>query len=109
MNPKETILRKGKDTKTEDSSMGDTVEKQSDTLSEFSKRIDSAKMAGERWVETSPEIIRYFNPRGLGGAKYFTYSGILVCEFGKIEEAENQMDNETGRALFSRPRTSGAV
>lgn len=40
-------------------------------------------MNGDEWVETSPEIVTYFNKKGMNGSDYFIYKGIKVCEYGK--------------------------
>ena len=48
-------------------------------------KIMTAKGLGQEWIETSPEIIKTVMPRGLGGARYFIYQGIKVCEYGQTE------------------------
>lgn len=61
-------------------------------VSDFIGRIEEAKQTGEEWIETSPEIIQFYNRRGLNGGKYFIFQGIKVCEHGmkdKIVEEEN--------------------
>ena len=61
-------------------------------LSDFQRKIDNAKMTGSKYVETTDEIISYYNPTGLQGAKYFNYQGIFVCSYGKIEEIEKELE-----------------
>lgn len=41
---------------------------------------------GDGWIETTPEIIKYYNRSGLGPANYFLFEGIKVCEYGKKAE-----------------------
>jgi hypothetical protein len=53
-------------------------------------KIATAKAIGQEWVETTPEIIATLQPKGLGGAKYFIYNGVKVCEMGKIDEIETE-------------------
>lgn len=65
-----------------------------ETYSQFKDKIDLATIRNEEWVETSPEIIQYFNPHGLNGSNYFVYKGIKVCEFGKSEEIQDKMDQD---------------
>ena len=48
-------------------------------------KIAFAKNNGDEWIETTPEIIKHYNREGLGGAEYFIYSGVKVCEKGKLE------------------------
>jgi hypothetical protein len=61
-----------------------------ETMHEFMSKIATAKAVGDEWVETTPEIIKTIQPRGLGGAKFFCYQGVKVCEIGKIEEIEHE-------------------
>lgn len=48
--------------------------------------LELATTKEEQWVETTPEVIAKLNRNGLGGAKYFIYKGVKVCEYGKVEE-----------------------
>lgn len=61
-------------------------------LSEFLAKVAAAKAEGTEWVETSPEVIAHFNPRGLGGAKHFCFQGVLVCAHGQSEAIQKDMD-----------------
>lgn len=67
-----------------------------ETLSQFKAKLDYAKMEGDEWVETTPEIINYFNRNGLGDAGYYIHEGIKVCLIGTrdkiIEKESQQMD-----------------
>lgn len=58
-----------------------------------------AQGAGDGWVETTPEIIQYINPRGLGGVLYFTYRGLFVCKYGDKAESIKQIREPIGRKL----------
>ena len=62
-----------------------------ETLSDFKLKVHQAKMEGNDWVETSPEIIKYYNPKGMNGVKYFWFDGVKVCELGKSEEIEQEI------------------
>lgn len=55
-------------------------------------KISHAKAQGDDWVETSPEVIAHYNPRGLGGARHFCFQGVLVCEHGQSEAIQKDMD-----------------
>lgn len=67
--------------------MADTYQ---ETMHTFMSKIATAKAMGDEWVETTPEIMKTIMPRGLGGARFFCYQGVKVCEFGKIEEIEEE-------------------
>lgn len=69
-------------------------------LNEFLSDISMAKLNGEEWVETTPEVIASFNRQGLKGAKFFIYQGIKVCEHGKTQEIIAQMDKPLTTMLF---------
>lgn len=56
-------------------------------------------MMGEEWVETSPEIIQYFNRNGLNGAKFFIYEGIKVAPFGESEAIEGSNHEQLGQRI----------
>lgn len=68
-------------------------------LSSFLGRVAVAKSLGDEWVETTAEVIRHFNPRGLGinpltrkENRYFLYDGVKVCEAGQIDEIEEEIN-----------------
>ena len=68
-----------------------------DSMSIFQEKIAIAQANGDRWVETTPEIIRTIRPRGLGEhnglpVEHFCYHGILVCEKGKSQAIEAKMN-----------------
>lgn len=75
-----------------------------ETINTFRDKISIAKLEGEEWVETTPEIIRYFNRSGLGKvhgkeAKYFVYDGIKVCENGKKDEIIKEEAVQRGQLM----------
>ena len=76
----------------------DTIE----TVRTFQDKIAVAQSAGEEWVETTPEIIAHYNRKGLGGAKFFVFQGIKVCETGKREAIEKEMDEPLSARLHGR-------
>jgi hypothetical protein len=58
---------------------------------EFKGNIELAAV-GEI-VETTPDVIAHFNPKGLGqGNLWFNYAGRIVCETGKTGEVERILD-----------------
>lgn len=69
-----------------------SVDDNREMLSDFDRKVDTATIIGKEWVETSPEIIGYFNPRGLGGADYFHYKKVKVCEYGKSEAIQEKIE-----------------
>lgn len=67
------------------------------TLNDFEADISHALMNDDVWVETTPEIMAYFNRNGMGGARHFIYKGIKVClpgDAGKIEAEESKTAEE---------------
>lgn len=71
-----------------------------ETLATFEARISEAQMAGDEWIETTDEILKFFNRKGMNGAKYFVYKGIKVCLKGEREEIEKECDEPLSRKLF---------
>lgn len=69
------------------------VDDTKETISGFLAKIDTAKMEGHDWVETSEDVIKYYNrgPKGLNGAEFFIYQGIKVCLPGQSERIEANM------------------
>jgi len=63
-------------------------------------QIAQAKINGDEWVETTAEIIHHYNRKGLNGAKFFIYDGIKVCERGKMDEIQKDMDMQMGHKVF---------
>ncbi len=70
-------------------------------VSEFMDSIAIAKTNGDEWVETSPEIIRHYNRKGMGinpltgkQNEFFLFDGIKVCPIGRIHAIEEEMDKQ---------------
>lgn len=63
-------------------------------VSDFKDAIEMAKMSGDEWVETTEEVINYFNKGGLKGAPYFIYNGVKVCRNGDLEKVEDYMNRD---------------
>lgn len=66
-------------------------------MSQFLEKIAQAKALGNDWVETTPQIIKLLQPRGLGTVhgrpvRHFSYQGILVCEQGQLESVQDEMN-----------------
>ena len=76
-----------------------------ETLSEFQSKVDRAKMENgfredgdpEHWVETCPQIIKYFNRQGLGKSDYFIYQGVKVTEVGKSDAIKERLAKQIGQ------------
>lgn len=68
-------------------------------MSAFLDAIAVARAEGAEWVETTAEIIAHYNPRGLGGAKHFCFQGVKVCERGKRDAIEKEMDAPLAQRL----------
>ncbi len=76
---------------------------QSDPFSEeirnFQATIAIAKQTGEKEIETSQEIIDFFNPTGLGGAKHFIFQGVIVYPIGESEQIKAAMNESIAKKL----------
>lgn len=59
-----------------------------DSLDSFERNISAAQANGIKWVETSENVLRTYNPRGLGSAKYFVYKNIKVCAPGMAKQIQ---------------------
>ncbi len=57
-------------------------------------------MNGLEWVETTPEIVKYYNPRGLGRSKHFIFQGIHVCAEGDLAKAQEIIDRDLNEMTF---------
>jgi hypothetical protein len=84
------------------------VDTQRESLNDFEQKIAFAMISNDEWVETTPEIITYFNRNGLGKdnagkpLQYFIYKGKKVCEFGKIDAIEAEEAEQIGTRLFGK-------
>lgn len=70
---------------------------QKDTLTSFQAKIDDAMLQGNEWVETSDDIINYYNKAGLKGQEYFIFRGIKVTQFGKSEDLDEKLRKSSFR------------
>lgn len=62
-------------------------------MSDFIEKHSAAQATGQEWVETSADIIKILQPRGMSGKDYFCYKGVKVCVYGmsdKITEEESK-------------------
>lgn len=71
-----------------------------ETISQFDLKVRQAQVSGEKWVETTKEIMLLLNRGKLNDKLYFTYSvpGVIVCENGKRAEAEAVMNRDLNKA-----------
>lgn len=60
-------------------------------IRDFMSKIAVAKSSGQNEIECSPEIIKHYNPQGLGGAEYFIYQDVFVYPVGKSELIKKDM------------------
>lgn len=90
----------------------DPIDNTKERMSDFIEKHSIALANGDEWCETTPEIIKLLQPRGMGGAKYFCYKGVKVCEYGKIDEIEAQESKTVHDRMHPDSKTvviSGAV
>ena len=69
------------------------------TVHTFLDQISQAQMNNKEWVETTEDIIRHYNRKGLGGKKYFIFQGIKVCAQGQREGIEREMNTQLQTVL----------
>lgn len=50
-------------------------------------------------MEASPEIIQYYNKKGLNGAEHFIYAGISVFPLGRTEEIKAKENEDLSKRL----------
>lgn len=62
----------------------------SETIIDFMNRVELTR-GNDDIIETTPEIIKHFCPKGLGSAKHFTYKGLIVCAHGDRGFIEHDM------------------
>lgn len=90
-NEAETKRKPGRP-KLEDINTDDTKER----MSEFIEKQAIAVANGDEWVETSPEIMKLLQPRGLGKDRfgkeldYFCWKGTKVCAYDQSEKIEER-------------------
>lgn len=70
-----------------------------ETVSSFMDKIARAKADGIEYIETSPEMIQFYNRNGLNGSEYFIYSGIKVFPEGKAEAILNKEAEQIGQRI----------
>lgn len=58
----------------------------------FEALVSLAIVRREEIVETTDEVINFFNPAGLGGASYFIYKGIKVCREGLTDTLSKELN-----------------
>lgn len=84
-----------------DGGSSEEMSTQSETIIDFMNRVELTR-GHDDIIETSPEIIKHFNPKGLGEATHFTYKGLIVCEFGKRAAVEAAMNMTLEEKLHPR-------
>jgi hypothetical protein len=75
-------------------------------MSVFQELIAVAKANGQEWVETTPEIIKILQPRGMGPVNYFIYHGVKVCEIGKREEITDELSTPMGKKIHGESEST---
>lgn len=70
-------------------------------------KIARAKAHGDDHVEVSKDVIDFYNKGGLGGAEFFYYQGIMVCEPGKYEKIKARHNLQIGQILHGDPAVLG--
>lgn len=71
-------------------------------LAKFEANIAAAKHTHEEWVEAPKDIIDYYNRNGLGGARYFIYKGVKVCESGQLDSVTDDLSTQTLHRTFGK-------
>ncbi len=74
----------------------EATEERPETVNEFMARVAVAQLEAVDLgvelpcIEASEAMIKYFNRKGLNGAKYFIYQGVRVCPTGQSEAIEEE-------------------
>lgn len=76
-----------------------TAETINETPQQFEVRVSIAQGQGVESLETTPEIIKHFNPRGLGTQEYFIYKNVKVFPYGKTDEILDHENEQLGKRL----------
>ena len=66
--------------------------------------VGEADKTGKKWIEADTDVIEYFFPQGLGGAKYAIYKGVFVTPTGDKTKTVTEMEKNSERAQFNDPR-----
>lgn len=88
------------------------VDDTKERMSDFIERHAAAEANGDKWVETTPEIIKLLQPRGLAGKKYFSWKNVLVCENGMSKQIEHEESKTMHDRMHPESKTtviSGAI
>lgn len=66
----------------------DTIKEESmfQKVNEFRNMIAFAQSSDKEYIETTPEVISFFNKNGLNGKDHFIYQGIKVFPEGRAKE-----------------------
>jgi len=78
---------------------GAEAEKLTETVTQFLTRIAVCQAEGHESIETTPEVIKHFNPKGLGTADYFIYKGVKVFPHGRTDEILSDESVQMGQRL----------
>lgn len=76
-------------------------------LKQFDTRVLHAKANGFEFVEASPKMVSYHNPKGLGKSKFYWYNGIKVVPEGGTEAAMAEFNKDL--ATMMHGPTEGVV
>jgi hypothetical protein len=71
-----------------------------ETRHEFESRIAEALARGDTELETTPEIIKLYNPGGTGTVSHFFYKNIMVYPYGELNKIKEEMSVQLGRKTY---------
>lgn len=92
-----------------DETKNQVIDDTKDTVHTFLDKIAVAKMNGDEWIETTPEIIMHYNRHGLNGAKYFIYDGIKVAVTGTVEDIVKEEDTPVNMRVFGKDEPKSVI
>jgi hypothetical protein len=77
----------------------------------FMRDVADAQRSGSQELEAHPEVVKHFQPDGVGDAGYFWYQGIRVYEQGKLTEEGKALEHKEASdlAFMKGGQGSGAV
>ena len=79
----------------------DRAEKNMETQDTLTRKVMIAKNAGHEYVETTWDVVNFFNPNGLGGAKYFIMNGIMVFPYGEYEKFNHEQGIQLDQVMHT--------
>jgi len=66
-------------------------------IRDFQSDIARCQHEGVPELEASPEIIKYYNQKGMNGTEHFIYQGITVYPVGRTQEIKDKEQEQMNK------------